>query len=986
MPTPPPKPPDRHYDFGSMNLWFAVSAVALLVITVLMVFFDYRQPWKRLQAEFRERERQKLGREAEAERQRLNQQQLQVLERELAAEEARLAEHGEELGPIEDRVADFAAKVYEADAASRQTKSLLDTARYQYEEAVQTGHQAAVAERRAEVERLSAELRERRKALEEHTEQRDAARQQLAERQAVRAATEEKIAALRSGVASVEHRVANLSKDIDYYLLNAPLMDFLQPTLKVEQVILPGLYHDINFTRIDRVDRCMTCHVAANRAGFEGEDFPEPLRSHPRLDLFVGDGSPHPYGRFGCTICHGGLDRSTEFARAGHSPRSPEQQKAWEEKWGWERQAFLDTPIVPSGLAEAGCVTCHAQEVWTPRAGAQETGRELISHFGCYGCHLIDYPAFKGLRRAGPALTAIAGKTQPGWAYKWIAAPREFHPSTWMPHFFFRENVKGEKNLERQRAEIRAAVAYLWEKSDTPVYPPAPSGDAARGKQLFDTVGCAGCHVLDADAKRDQYFPQINRLHGPNLIRTGSKVSSGWLYAWVKDPEQYFPDTNMPNLRLTDPEAADVVAYLMSSRDPAFENLAVPEVDRELRDDLVVGYLQQTRTLEQSTAELERLDDRARDVYLGQQTVAKYGCYGCHDIRGFEAAKPIGTELTEEGSKPIHQFDFGHVHDVPHTRHDWIRTKLLRPRVWDHGKEEVKDYHELYKMPDFGMTEREANAVLANVLGFTKESVIANRRAGAQDPSTAALADGRRLITRYNCQGCHLVEGHGQAIKTAIADPGLLPPNLAAEGARVQSDWLFDFLHDPSRVRLRPWLSVRMPTFGFTDAQANTLVEYFAAQDRADAFLSAAPAGDPKNVAVGRAVFSMLQCAKCHPAGPQAEAGTSTAELAPSLLLARERLRHGWVPTWIKDPQSFIPGTRMPANFQRLPSGEYQGPPFAQALQAPMFQAQRAALMREFGSEEEMTGFLADPDKVTAALRDYIWTLSAERGRVETAP
>jgi len=64
MPTPPPKPPDRHYDFGSMNLWFAVSAVALLVITVLMVFFDYRQPWKRLQAEFRERERQKLGREA----------------------------------------------------------------------------------------------------------------------------------------------------------------------------------------------------------------------------------------------------------------------------------------------------------------------------------------------------------------------------------------------------------------------------------------------------------------------------------------------------------------------------------------------------------------------------------------------------------------------------------------------------------------------------------------------------------------------------------------------------------------------------------------------------------------------------------------------------------------------------------------------------------------------------------------------------------
>jgi mono/diheme cytochrome c family protein len=307
--------------------------------------------------------------------------------------------------------------------------------------------------------------------------------------------------------------------------------------------------------------------------------------------------------------------------------------------------------------------------------------------------------------------------------------------------------------------------------------------------------------------------------------------------------------------------------------------------------------------------------------------------------------------------------------------------------VWDHGKEQVKDYHELYKMPDFGMSAREADAVLANVLGFTEESVLASRRAGAQEPRTAALAEGRRLMTRYNCQGCHLIEGHGQAIRSAISDPGLLPPNLAAEGARVQSDWLFDFLHDPGRVRLRPWLSVRMPTFAFSDQQANTLVGYFAAHDRAEPFASPAPAGDPQSVAAGGVVFSMLQCAKCHPAGPQAEAGASTAELAPSLLLARSRLRHGWVPSWILDPQSWVPGTRMPANFQRLPSGEYQGPPFAQALQAPMFSSQRAALLRQFGSEEAMIAFLGDPEKVTTALRDYVWTLDrGERGRAAAAP
>ena len=90
-----------------------------------------------------------------------------------------------------------------------------------------------------------------------------------------------------------------------------------------------------------------------------------------------------------------------------------------------------------------------------------------------------------------------------------------------------------------------------------------------------------------------------------------------------------------------------------------------------------------------------------------------------------------------------------------------------------------------------------------NVMGFTKESVVLAKRAG-NDPRTAALAEGRNLIQRYNCQGCHLIEGRGHAIKDLIQDPAMLPPNLAAEGARVQADWLFKYLHDPSRVKMRP--------------------------------------------------------------------------------------------------------------------------------------------------------------------------------------
>jgi len=46
--SPPEKRPDRHYDFGAMNMVFALSALALLGVTIWMVVADYAQPWKRL--------------------------------------------------------------------------------------------------------------------------------------------------------------------------------------------------------------------------------------------------------------------------------------------------------------------------------------------------------------------------------------------------------------------------------------------------------------------------------------------------------------------------------------------------------------------------------------------------------------------------------------------------------------------------------------------------------------------------------------------------------------------------------------------------------------------------------------------------------------------------------------------------------------------------------------------------------------------------
>src|SRR5690606_7249833 len=56
---------------------------------------------------------------------------------------------------------------------------------------------------------------------------------------------------------------------------------------------------------------------------------PHPYNTHPRLDLFVSDSSPHKLSTFACTICHEGQGSATEFKWASHTPNDQIQQERW---------------------------------------------------------------------------------------------------------------------------------------------------------------------------------------------------------------------------------------------------------------------------------------------------------------------------------------------------------------------------------------------------------------------------------------------------------------------------------------------------------------------------------------------------------------------------------------------------------------------------------------------------------------------------------
>jgi cytochrome c2 len=378
------------------------------------------------------------------------------------------------------------------------------------------------------------------------------------------------------------------------------------------------------------------------------------------------------------------------------------------------------------------------------------------------------------------------------------------------------------------------------------------------------------------------------------------------------------------------------------------------------------------------------MDLHGKEVYAGEKLIAHYGCYACHRIPGFEDAKPIGTELTEEGSKAVHRLDFGFLH-LPHTREAWFQTKLATPRIYD--RDRARGWEEKLRMPNFRLSPTEQEQLVTVVLGLQKlnASSAAKKELSAEE---TAIEKGRRIVKNHNCQGCHILEGVGGSFRSIVADVSLAPPIIQGEGAKVQSDWLFAFLRAPKTGQIRPWLEAHMPTFGFTEAELNDLTKYFAALDRAQyPFLAAGYPTDPKSWAAGKKTFELLKCKQCHPRS-DAEMnapGVDRATLAPNLQQASTRLRHDWINDWIRRPDEWMPGTRMPTNFPKADDGKRTSPLAAMA-DAPSFAKEREEYSRILGGDEAAKKFLADPNAVTKSLRDYVWSIGINGGTGPTGP
>ena len=95
--------------------------------------------------------------------------------------------------------------------------------------------------------------------------------------------------------------------------------------------------------------------------------------------------------------------------------------------------------------------------------------------------------------------------------------------------------------------------------------PPAASGDAAAGKQVYASNGCGSCHMFKPAGSSGTTGPDLDKL--ADFAQTAGKPLPEFTQESIENPSAYveegFPDGVMPKYdQLSETELGDLVAFL----------------------------------------------------------------------------------------------------------------------------------------------------------------------------------------------------------------------------------------------------------------------------------------------------------------------------------------------------------------------------------------------------------------------------------------
>jgi cytochrome c551/c552 len=780
----------------------------------------------------------------------------------------------------------------------------------------------------------------------------------------------------------------------------------------------------VNVAEANIVDRCESCHMGAReplkiteaamtaKGAKRPDEYAKAFVSHPEPELL----QIHDPDKFGCSPCHQGNGRATTSVEKAHGDY---------EHWLWplypkeNSQAGCQSchsadMVLASGdvqfntinngkdlFRQRGCMGCHRYEGYDKepedlnsvgqqikqietqkkenvkntadlmkQADAAESNEDAnklndkavalrVANSKLDGrLQQLDFQShslMQDQKKVGPNLKDARLKLNKNWIPVWLKKPSDFRPTTKMPNFRLTDH------------QIQAISAYIWQTGFSDELPKHKPGNAAHGKELFETRGCLACHSIgEGDQMQGGTF-------AANLTRVGEKVNYDYLVRWIHNARQRTRPYCPYEKKDIGPEdyAKKNLPYVFDldhSRCPndghelQVQNMTVMPSLRLSPEDAedIATYLMSQKKLEASSyANASFMDDPALKEE-GKKWVRFYGCGGCHEISGMEDEGRIGTELTYEGSKPIERLDFALFTEVAQrggknaepikdkedlarlpdgpAKEPWydhkgfFEHKLAEPNVYDQGK--VKGETEALRMPNLHLTKDQVLDLTTFLLGSQETSLPQSYQYKPGD-ARHDIQEGWWVVKKYNCMGCHqFIPGQRtilMGLKQYQDAQEQLPPKLLTEGARVDPEWLRKFLSNPAlsttdtnRNGVRPYLKVRMPTFSFSDNELRKLVRFFEAlsQQPLPYIPEEVPSLTARETDMARSLFSSTAapCLKCHATGDPAHDKIATA---PNFLLAKERLKPDWVERWITDPQAVSPGTSMPSGLFKQQNNQW---------------------------------------------------------------
>ena len=376
----PKRDPDHASDIFRLNMWFAIASILLFISFVWMMWQDFGKDWKHYQAEFRRLDLAKTRASELQETSTLqsNPEYQKVIAGTKAAEAELKSQHDQQNKAIAEQK-DFQGTWYRADQRYKFKKAEYEAKRYDYEDAKaeaeeKKGQEKGLEKKQVEVKKAFDELQALSAALDEANAKKAAIDAKVDQFTKRIGELEKERARLATKLDRLSRKEQNIKPSFANTIRNLPMLDFLNPSIKIQQVVVNDQMEDLNFITVPRVDRCMTCHVPIDQDGYnDGAAIPgyskkisQPYVTHPRFDLFVGSNSKHPIEKFGCTGCHLGRGRATDFVSTVHMPDSEQEKERWEKEHHWHQLHDWDTPMYRASMVEASCIKCHTGVAMVP--------------------------------------------------------------------------------------------------------------------------------------------------------------------------------------------------------------------------------------------------------------------------------------------------------------------------------------------------------------------------------------------------------------------------------------------------------------------------------------------------------------------------------------------------------------------------------------------------------------------------------------------